>query len=378
MSEKITQDVFMERINKIYEAPNIEIKEWNGWIGKIVYYCHRCGETHTRSDARQIFETQDYCCHKEGGCRWGEKNYKNRLRQIWGRDIKILDYRGLSNPLLYNCPDCGKEIRISVARNLLAKNILCTDCAGIEKDAVYKKIKKMFDKNNKYELLKWRGTNEKVDIRCKNCGTIFQRWAKSVSACPDNCPNCNTNHDKTKLDEEEMQARIDEGFGQGQYTLLSYTGQLKKDNKVRCNNCGLIFNAQMSYFITCTRGCPKCQRFKSKGERALQRIFTSLNIPFEEQKRFPDCNNNLSSFDFCFYTKIGQMILIEVNGLQHYKQTTKFGDLKTIQERDNKKIQYCKEHDIYLLIIPYFKTLDVESITEQISSIYNSTTILRK
>ena len=72
------------------------------------------------------------------------------------------------------------------------------------------------------------------------------------------------------------------------------------------------------------------------------------------------------------------MILIEVNGLQHYKQTTKFGDLKTIQERDNKKIQYCKEHDIYLLIIPYFKTLDVESIAEQISSIYNSTSILRK
>ena len=98
------------------------------------------------------------------------------------------------------------------------------------------------------------------------------------------------------------------------------------------------------------------------------------NILFTPQKRFPECNNGLSSFDFCAYTKEGQMILIEVNGIQHYKQVDRFGSLEKIRQHDNIKINFCRENNIPLIIIPYYKLKDSD-IDEILSFLKGSTTI---
>ena len=64
-------------------------------------------------------------------------------------------------------------------------------------------------------------------------------------------------------------------------------------------------------------------------------------------------NNSKQRFDF-YLENINHKIAIEYNGMQHYKETDFFvSDLKTFQERDKRKAEYCKQNNIELYIIPY-------------------------
>jgi len=58
-------------------------------------------------------------------------------------------------------------------------------------------------------------------------------------------------------------------------------------------------------------------------------------------------------------------IIIEYNGIQHYKQKEYFGGdnaLEQQQERDMALRQYCKEHNIKLIEIPYWDYDNIETI----------------
>lgn len=58
-------------------------------------------------------------------------------------------------------------------------------------------------------------------------------------------------------------------------------------------------------------------------------------------------------------------IIIEYNGIQHYKQKEYFGGdnaLEKQQERDMALRQYCKEHGIKLIEIPYWDYDNIETI----------------
>lgn len=290
------------------------------------------------------------------------------------KQIEVISYNGLSNPLVYKCPTCGEEKTISPARGALHKFSLCNECDGVEKNIVRKKVEAIFKDNPNYKLISFRGAEKKAKIQCLKCGALFERYPTNIIQCPDVCPECNNGATKQRLDLNEIQKRLDEGFDKGEYTILEYRGQLDKHSKVRCNKCGLIFDVQLSYFITQTRGCPKCNRYESKGERLVEKYFNENNIQYERQKRFTDCNNNLSSFDFCVYDKNGQMILIEVNGRQHYENVAHWGGLELAQRRDALKADYCKEHNIPLIVITY-KELTYEKIDNYLSFLKGPTTI---
>ena len=58
-------------------------------------------------------------------------------------------------------------------------------------------------------------------------------------------------------------------------------------------------------------------------------------------------------------------IAIEYNGEQHYKPVRPFGgtlSFKRQQERDNALRQYCIEHEITLIEIPYWDYDNIETI----------------
>lgn len=376
MSVKQSPEKLLEILGKIFPNNKIEVTEWSGFTNDIKYKCDICGEEHFYTDARNLISVTSYCQkNNRQNKRWTEEEYKRRLEKIFEEKVEIVEYSGLSNKIVYKCPICKKLKSAATARTLLSRVSLCDECYGTEKNIMKKKIDKLFEENkDKYQLITWRGM-KKMTIKCLSCGEVFDRRPKSVIECFDNCPSCNSNHIKQQIPIQEIQQRIDEAFGENQYKILSYTGQLKKNNKIKCLNCGLIFNAQMSYFTTGTRGCPKCKRYHSKGEQAVQRYLEKNNISFETQKRFKDCNNSLSSFDFCCYDKDNRMYLVEINGRQHYEQAGKFGDLEVIQKRDDFKKQYCEEHNIPLITIPYNKTLPEKTIDEHLSFLKGSTTI---
>ena len=147
--------------------------------------------------------------------------------------------------------------------------------------------------------------------------------------------------------------------------------QNRKDGRViwecKCD-CGNVIHVdthslQQQKTLSC--GC-----LRSKGELAIQKILEENNICFEQQKSFNSCifqeSGYLAKFDFYVNNKY----IIEYDGKQHFKydknthswNTEK--NLKSVQERDAFKNQWCKDNNIPLIRIPYthYKDLCIEDL----------------
>lgn len=162
---------------------------------------------------------------------------------------------------------------------------------------------------------------------------------------------------------ETLNNLVGQKFGK----LLVIERTNKRDNgqvvyKCQCD-CGNITEARGSKLTDGSK--QSCGCLNSKGEELISKILRENNIPFETQKTFDDCRNPktnfLLRFDFCIDNKY----LIEYNGQQHFKEKS-FGheNLEERQYKDNFKNNYCKEHDIPLIRIPYTKydTLCLEDL----------------
>ena len=107
------------------------------------------------------------------------------------------------------------------------------------------------------------------------------------------------------------------------------------------------------------KGCPRCQ--ESHGEREIEQWLLGHNIEYISQKTFSDCKNRrLLPFDF-YLPKYDTCI--EYDGEQHFRSVDFFGGddgLKRRKRNDEIKNQYCKDNNIDLLRIPYFKNIEEE------------------
>lgn len=98
----------------------------------------------------------------------------------------------------------------------------------------------------------------------------------------------------------------------------------------------------------------------SRGEIKIEDILRAANLVFQEEYSFPDLvsfSGRPLRFDFAVFDDNGDIdFLIEYQGIQHYQAKSKFGGyngLRKQQYNDMKKREYCKEHGITLVIIPY-------------------------
>ena len=381
MTKRISIEKFKEMVKKIFSM-DIEIVQWTGWTQPLCYICPVCGKHHYVSRAQGLLCRNSICTGEEYKYRAGmfsERTFIERVEKLHPEQIEITSYTGLGQPLYYKCKRCGQIKSLSTARKALECFSLCPECDGREKNIIQKKIYDFFRTTQDYKLINWTGhVRDRVKIQCLKCQSIFERYPSNVCKSLDVCPNCNNGGTKQKLDITTVQQRIDKKFGKNQYTLIEYKGQLNSNNKVRCENCGFIFNIRISSFLTQdTRGCPKCKRFHSKGEQMVEAYLKENNIMYSTQKRYSDCNNNLSSFDFCVYDSLGKEYLIEVNGVQHYQgKQGRDGSwsLSDNQRRDKIKQDYCARTGKQLIIIPYYD-LKEDKIEQYLSFLKGSTTI---
>ena len=115
-----------------------------------------------------------------------------------------------------------------------------------------------------------------------------------------------------------------------------------------------------------------CGCISSKGEARIKQYFIDNNIEYEPQYSFPDCIYiGLLRFDFAvFNNNGGLMFLCEYDGQQHYEPVI-FGDFtydeavvkyEELVQRDSIKNNYCEEHNIKILRIPYWEYDNIENI----------------
>lgn len=101
-----------------------------------------------------------------------------------------------------------------------------------------------------------------------------------------------------------------------------------------------------------------------------KKILDKIKIKYEKQKTFPDCKYKYH-LRFDFYLP-DYNICIEYDGEQHFRPIPTMGGNEKFlvtKERDNIKSEYCKQHDINLIRIPYwdFNILDIDYLLEKLS-----------
>lgn len=153
----------------------------------------------------------------------------------------------------------------------------------------------------------------------------------------------------------------------GELTVLHVNEQRYQTDLLKTNkphrywtcicSCGRITDVESSHL---TSGhTTSCGHIKSKGEQVITKILQNNNINFTSELYFNDLRgygNGLLRFDFGILENNQLKYLIEFNGKQHYQETGGWNTPEEYQSRqfnDNKKVEYCNNHNLPLIVIPY-------------------------
>lgn len=251
------------------------------------------------------------------------------------------------------CPSCGREkINKSIKDRMLSNKEFIN------------KLEENFGKNCfDFSELTYNGAHTSIKLKCNKCNQINQKTP--ITFYQIGCNFCNgKTMGKKKYSNEYFLSKAKLIHGDRyDYSLVEYKGNNEKI-KIICYNHGL-FEQTASAHINAKSGCPECKT--SKGEEQIG-IFLNknhINYIFQHQVKI---NNSYHYFDFYIPDK---NLIIEFNGMQHYKPIKFFGGadgFEYLQERDKIKNNYCIENNINLLIIPYNEDIE-EILKTQINNI---------
>ncbi|MBS4894063.1 MAG: hypothetical protein KHZ90_09870 [Veillonella parvula] len=147
------------------------------------------------------------------------------------------------------------------------------------------------------------------------------------------------------------------------YKILSpYIGAL--DKMLIDFNCGHNPHWIIPSVLKNGISCPVCN--ESKGEKTIRLYLENNNIKFKQEYVFADCKHKYT-LPFDFYIP-NYNLCIEFDGIQHFEVREHFGgnkEFKNTQIRDEIKNKYCKDNNINLLRIPYWKLDNIENILDE-------------
>jgi len=122
-------------------------------------------------------------------------------------------------------------------------------------------------------------------------------------------------------------------------------------------------------------GCPICGKKESQGEQKIHQELINLGYKITKQKIFNGCYGfkgerycDLLKFDAYLKKENGAEVCIEFDGVQHFEPIPFFGGedgLKSRQERDRLKTEFCLNNGIELIRIPYWDIENIKEILEQ-------------
>lgn len=123
-----------------------------------------------------------------------------------------------------------------------------------------------------------------------------------------------------------------------------------------CGNRVSVFGTNLTRLHTTSCGCIT----QSIGEENIENLLKTNGINYAKEYTFSDLKDKKKlRFDFAIFDTNNKLShLIEFDGRQHNNDYIPWNDKETLaerQKRDKMKDEYCKEHNILLIRIPYEK-----------------------
>lgn len=283
------------------------------------------------------------------------KNIKTKVKLLHLKCNNTFDILPYNFKQGHGCPYCNGN----KSRQIKAKNNF------IEK---FNKIG-----NNEYELLtEYQTSRKQITVKHKICNHIYKVTPTNFLAGY-KCPNCNFVNNKLRKSNETFLEELKNKYSDEYFPLEKYKNS-KTKIKILHKTCNTYWMVRPDDLLR-GFGCPNCQQ--SKGEKKISKWLENNNYDFEKQFTFKDLydknKNSLLRFDFKLQCEDGSLILIEYDGIQHFKQNC-FGntleDFKDIQRRDKLKNDYCKNNNITLYRIKYTDFDNIDNVLNEIFQEY--------
>lgn len=190
--------------------------------------------------------------------------------------------------------------------------------------------------------------------KCKcDCGNIHNTYTYLLTS--GQCQSCGCLKNELTAQRFSKNDLIGQRFGkliaiEKDSTCKTANGSYMIKCKCDCGNEILVNPQHLRNHHVNSCGCLNM----SIGELKINQLLTENNIPFEQEKKFLDCKNPKTNYPLRFDFYVDNKYLIEYNGRQHTESDGGWGEsIEDIQARDDYKKQWCKEHNIPLIIIPY-------------------------
>lgn len=286
-----------------------------------------------------------------------QEEFQRRIDERFPNEsFTVIKYNNsLGKEAVVKCNNCGRELVVSKASNFLiySKRVGCKYCQDSfykQRNELIEQIKESYDIIN-IDYFDNDDTHLRYTVQCKKCGHIRTTSLRNLEKnlfC-----GCETGVLRNRSPEEFIET-VNENT-HDQYELVGeYKGQINKV-LLRHVKCGFIYKVRPADIIQGKSCCPKCRKTDSIGAQYITNILVDNNILFEKEKRLDGLKLR---FDF-YLENDNHKIAIEYNGIQHYKEVEYFSStLKEVQDRDERKAQYCLQNNIELYVIPYTDNYD--------------------
>lgn len=304
----------IEILGEDIERNEIEYQRFlNGEVKRSKKYlkckCLKCGEEFSRAkdNIKNNRTTCPMCSLKERGLNHRKDEYDNKLLKYF---VPMEKYTRTKDNHIFKCKRCN-TIFISNESSLIGTKH-CYNCKPNKKyniDSIKKytadKIENIFTKNGKtyFKLI------------CNN-NHQYSMWSQDIKSGK-KCPYC-TNKKVLKgyNDVATTHQNIVKYFlNKEDATKYTYGSEKKVD--VICPNCGFIKKMRVNQIIRYDKvTCENCSDGISYPEKFMSQILKELRQDFVTQKIFDWAKNK--RYDFYIETL---SLIIEVHGLQHYKDT---------------------------------------------------------
>jgi DNA-directed RNA polymerase subunit RPC12/RpoP len=226
-----------------------------------------------------------------------------------------------------------------------------------------------------YEYTVYYNANTYVILYCKACKKYFYQTAKNHTQY--GCKDCSIRDlaENKAIPDSEFICRAKKLHRHNNYDGIKFISCNNIVENILCTKCGKYFNTFGQSHIRSDKpiGCPYCRR--SKAEILAENYLIDNGYDFKPQFSNVELKiTKLLKIDFMIF-KNGKMYAIELNGKQHYIQANRSKDMElniknfTLYKiRDAKKVEWCAERGIPLLVISY---LDFHKIPELIEAFIN-------
>ncbi|WP_156876155.1 hypothetical protein [Clostridium kluyveri] len=288
---------------------------------------------------------------------------KQKIKETTHCELLSTKYVNRKTKMKFRC-ECGNKFENTLMAMEARNKQYCNECSNKLMHDKFVKTQEEFEKElckvlgEEYvALTPYKNINSKITVKHLECDYTWNVRPSSILHQHCKCPKCYGNNMKKTT--RQFKLEVYNLVGDEFYVLGEYKSA-KIPILIKHNVCGNAWEVEPTNFLT-NKACVFCSP-RSKGEDKIANILNDKHILYEREKRFNDCIGK-RKLPFDFYLP-DYNIVIEYDGIQHFKPSFNKKEFKNIKINDETKNNYCKDNNIKLLRIPYWEFNNIETILE--------------